>query len=127
MSLSFISTLQGVKIQCRTCVINFLRHLSFLLEFSYTGCIRYSTYISVINLSGQKVNMFPTTFLFHLPAKKKHNQSFLTLRNRQQYFRTHYFAWRVLFCTGNAYKKVEKLKSQYLSKYLAVFAHLLRN
>ena len=55
------------------------------------------------------------------------NRIITILTNRQQYFRTHYFAWRVLFCTGNADKKVEKLKSQYLSKYLAVFAHLLRS
>ncbi len=36
-------------------------------------------------------------------------QSFLILRNRQQFFRTQYFSWRVLFYTGNAYKKVGKL------------------
>ncbi len=70
MSLSFISTLQGVKKPCNTFVINYLRHMLFDLGLPLTGCIRYSSSISVTKKFQKKVNMFPATLLLSLSAKK---------------------------------------------------------
>ena len=44
--------------------------------FRYTGFIRYISNISVIKITGQKANMFSTTFLFILSAKKNSTNHF---------------------------------------------------